>query len=653
MSMMHASWRETAVFPFVAVSGQPEARLALTLAVICPGLGGVLLCGEKGTAKSTLARGLASLLPDIGQTGCFVDLPLGVGEDRLAGCIDLEQAVVHGRIVCQPGLLSRADGGVLYVDEVNLLPDHITDMLLTAAASGRFRLEREGLTAEVESRFVLVGSMNPEEGSLRPQLLDRFGLCVEVAAVRDVAGRVALLRDLEAFEADPRAFVASRAQDREAWVRRLIRARRLYPVVGLTDPARERAVALAAQAGVAGQRAEILLSRAARAFAAWKNRADAGPDAVMAVAELVLAHRRREVSPPTQERQDSPQPPEHDTKKPHPLRENPAPEENRAEGASPPQESPRDTGDGQGEEEHAQGVASATQLREEVFEVGETFHLKPIALRRDRLRRKAGSGRRTQTKTQERQGRTVGDRTAGEIRDLALDATLRAAAPRQLARRKSRTGGPVVLIRKDDLREKVREKRVGALVVLVVDASSSMGAARRMREAKGAVLSFLLDAYQRRERVAFVAFRGNGADVLLPPTGSLERAYRLLEELPTGGKTPLAHGLLAGYRVIEVELRKNPSTIPLLLVMTDGRTNVPLSGGKPLAEALDMGERIARDGRIRSIVVDTESDHINAMGLAARLAEVLHARHIKVDALRAEQLQDLFHIRREESFFSR
>lgn len=634
-----AAWSETTVFPFTAVRGQEEARLALLLAVIAPGLGGVLLRGEKGTAKSTLARGLAALLPGVGLAGRFVDVPLAVSEDRLAGCIDLEQAIAVGRLVCRPGLLARADGGVLYVDEVNLLPDHVTDMLLDVAAAGAFRLEREGLSATVASRFLLIGSMNPEEGDVRPQLLDRFGLCVDMATVTDIADRVALLRDLEAFEADPRAFAAGRLQIREALVRRLARARALYPVVRLTDPAAEHAATRAAEAACAGQRAEILLARAAKAHAAWENRADAGLDDVTAVAELVLRHRRRQAPPPPRQDQKPDQDSQSDpnTPRPRPRQATPPPP---GTGNAAPRETPSpEDQSGRDEAEEARGAAVPAGGKEEVFSIGEPFRLKPIRFRRDRLRRKAGSGRRTPTKTLQHQGRTVGTRQAEEVRDLALDATLRAAAPHQRARRALGPGPLAVRIRPDDLRERTREKRLGTLIVLVVDASSSMGASRRMTETKAAVLSFLLDAYQKRDRIAFVAFRGDDAQVLLPPTGSLERAYRLLEALPTGGKTPLIHGMLAGYRLIESELRRQPATIPLLVVISDGRVNVPFRDGKPLAEALDMARRIARDGRVRSFVVDTEPEHVNRLGLARRLADALEGKYLPCDALRARELR--------------
>jgi magnesium chelatase subunit D len=640
MNSQTRPWRKGTVFPFAAFQGQDQARLALCLAVVCPAIGGVLLSGEKGTGKSTLARGLASVLRGLGG-GAFVDLPLGAGEDRLSGAIDLEKALRLGRIAWQPGLLAQAHGGVLYADEVNLLPDHIADMLLDACASGVHRVEREGVSMEHPSRFVLVGSMNPEEGELRPQLADRFGLCVAVQASREASERLKVLRAIESFEADPAGFAQGYAGQSDDLLKKLELAVRLYPGVALTAKARELCVTLAGQANSAGQRAELVMARAAKAHAALDSRADATEDDVKAVAEMVLVHRRRMAPPPPPPRQEEqPEPPhdhEHEPDQPEEQQEEPPqdrPESGQAsQEQSPGPDQPRDD---QGE--GAPDTAAPSAPKEEVFEIGQTFQLKPIRFRKDRLRRKAGSGRRTPTRTISKCGRYVKARLDERATDLALDATLRAAAPHQHGRRAMTAGGPAVILKPRDLRDKLREKRVGTLIVFVVDASSSMGAARRMSEAKGAVLSWLLDAYRKRDKVAFVAFRGEKAVTLLPPSSSMERAFRLLEELPTGGKTPLAHGLAEGYRIIQTELRKNPSTIPMLLLISDGRTNVSFSGGRPLKDALAMAESIACDPRIRPIVVDTEPDHINAMGLAKRLAEALRGKHFKVEDLKAESL---------------
>jgi len=282
---------------------------------------------------------------------------------------------------------------------------------------------------------------------------------------------------------------------------------------------------------------------------------------------------------------------------------------------------------------------------ETIFPVGAAFRVKPIVYRKDRVVR-TGSGRRTRSRTSRKSGRYVKARQNPAPTDLALDATLRAAAPHQRRRREMpQPGEMAVLVQRSDLRQRVREKRMGHFIVFVVDASGSMGAGSRMVETKGAVLSLLLDAYQKRDKVGLVAFRGQGAAVLLPPTSSVDLAYKLLEELPTGGKTPLVHGLSLGHELLERQLRRDPASLPVLVVISDGKANVSLAGGKPLAEARLAAQAIAEDPRIRSLVVDVEKAGLIRFGLAQGLAADLGAQYFRIEDLKARELVDV--LRRE------
>ena len=644
---------------------------ALLANAVCPDIGGVLLRGEKGTAKSTAVRGLAAVLPEIDVVagcacGCspqgphcpacaekraqgrslpverrpirVVDLPLGATEDRLAGGLDLEAAVRRGVRAFAPGLLAAAHRGVLYVDEVNLLPDHLVDLVLDAAASGVNVVEREGVSLAHPARFILVGSMNPEEGELRPQLLDRFGLCVEVAAPREADARLAVLRAREAYDLAPDFFRSAHEPGQKRLAHALAQARARLPRVAMPGELDRLCSDLAREANVAGHRADLAMRRAALALAALDGLPAATEALVREAAALALLHRARMAPPPP------PPQPEEQPKQEQQPRDQEQQEPDDREQQHQPQRHEARAGEGEsgrGEESRPEpsdaepdAAARPGPDLEAVFPVGEPFRVKPVGQLRDREVR-TGSGRRTRARTAGRCGRYVKSRQDPRPDDLALDATLRAAAPFQLRREKN---GVAVAVEDPDLRRKVREKRVGSVVVLVVDASGSMGAQRRMVECKAAALSLLLDAYQKRDKVALVAFRKEGAEVLLPPTSSVDLAHKLLEELPTGGKTPLAHGLAKGWQLIDLELRKNPRALPLLVVVSDGRANVPLAGGKPLEEARRMAEHIRDDGRAQCVLVDVERPGPTSFGLARTLAESLAARYFRIEDLRAETL---------------
>jgi magnesium chelatase subunit D len=574
------------VYPFTALVGQDLLRRALLLNAVCPALGGVLIAGERGTAKSTAARALAALLPrhPQGTPAPFVELPLGATEDRVAGSLDLERTLSEQRPVFRPGLLAAADLGVLYIDEVNLLADHLVDLLLDAAASGSHVVEREGIAVRHPARFLLVGTMNPEEGELRPQLADRFGLRVNVTAPSDPEQRAEVVRRRLAFDADPVRFAAAWADEQRRLCERLAAARALFPSVTLTDEQLSRVAAVCSRHNVEGLRADLALGRAARALAACDQRADVSADDLQRAAELVLPHRVRPAgkSPP------APQEPLPDL----------FGEDSPEEGAPPTGESHGEASPRNGETTQPPGPLPPS-LRAEMDGNGQ-----PATP--DRGRRVAIPG-----ENRGRYVRAVPDRGTG---DIALDATLRAAALR------GATEGRLT-VEPADLHRKVREVRTGSLVVFVVDASGSMGARSRMEAVKAAALALLTDAGRLRDEVAIVAVRGPQASFLLPPTPDVGVAQRALTRLPTGGRTPLAHGLALAAELLHSTTPNRPI---LLLVVSDGKANVPLPGtdGDPWAQALAACAAFSPP-RVKAVVIDADEGFVKSdrvRQLAAALA---------------------------------
>ncbi|MFJ3310217.1 putative cobaltochelatase [Streptomyces sp. NPDC086549] len=650
-------------FPFTAVVGQDDLRLALLLNAVSPAVGGVLVRGEKGTAKSTAVRALSALLPAVdvvpgcrfscdpaspdpgcpdgpheagagtGRPARMVELPVGASEDRLVGALDIERALAEGVKAFEPGLLADAHRGILYVDEVNLLHDHLVDLLLDAAAMGASYVEREGVSVRHAARFLLVGTMNPEEGELRPQLLDRFGLTVEVAASREPEQRVEVVRRRLAYDDDPGGF-AARWADEEADVRqRIIAARKLLPSVRLGDGALRQIAATCAAFEVDGMRADIVMARTATALAAWAGRTDVLAEDVRQAALLALPHRRRrnpfdapgldedKLDETLEEFGGSPED------------EDPDPDGPGGGGGQPTPDSGPQGGDtsarpeaGEGGEPQASGAGSGEQAPARAAEPFRTKVLSVPGIG------EGAAGRRSRARTEH--GRTTGARRPqGKLSKLHLAATVQAAAPHQRARGRS---GPGLVVRRDDLRQATREGREGNLVLFVVDASGSMAARQRMSAVKGAVLSLLLDAYQRRDKVGLVTFRGKDAQVALPPTSSVDAAAARLESLPTGGRTPLAAGLLKAHEVLRVERLRDPARRALVVVVTDGRAT---GGPEPVALAGRAARLFAAEG-VASVVVDCESGPVR-LGLAGGLAGELGGTAVTLDELRADSIAGL------------
>ncbi|HEY0473986.1 MAG TPA: putative cobaltochelatase [Kribbella sp.] len=650
-------------FPFTAVVGMEDLQLALLLAAVSPAIGGVLIRGEKGTAKSTAVRALTEILPPVEVVdGCrfscdpaapdascpdsphtsegiarparLVELPVGATEDRVLGSLHLERALSEGVTVYEPGLLAAAHRGLLYVDEVNLLHDHLVDVLLDAAAMGRATVERDGVSITHPARFVLVGTMNPEEGELRPQLLDRFGLTVDVIASRDPAVRVEVMRARLAYEADPIAFIGRYETAQRELAERIIKAQSLLPDVILTDAALRQIAEICAAFDVDGMRADLVTARTAVAHAAWSGRTVVEVDDVRAAAKLALPHRKRRNpfdAPGLDDEQleqaiNDSTPPE-----PDPDDGPDDPDGGGPGGGSTDPGSDGDPADPDGGGEPSENAGSALSGSAPTGQVAGSSEPYKARLLSVQAAGTGVAGRRSRALTEV--GRVVGDRArvGRESGKPHLLATIRSAAPHQHARGRS---GPGLAVRATDVRLAVREGREGNLVLFCVDASGSMGTKKRMGEVKTAIVSLLLDAYQRRDTVGLVTFAGANATVALPPTGSVETAVRRLESLPTGGRTPLAEGLLQAAEVLRIAAIRDPRRRPLLVLVTDGRAT---HGESAFSRARQAADWLARQ-RIASVVVDCEPRRGVRLGLAAELAGDLAAEYLDLGEVAAGNL---------------
>ena len=716
-------------FPFTAIVGQTAMKRALLFNAVNPKIGGVLIRGKKGTAKSTAVRSLANLLPEVtvvrgcpyscapgaGQGLCqwcqpdhddelavtrqvrIVDLPVGAAEDRLVGSLDIEQAIKTGSRSFEPGLIAATHRGILYIDEVNLLNDHLVDVLLDASAMGRNYVEREGISVSHAAEFILVGTMNPEEGDLRPQLLDRFGLAVEVEGTIPPEERREVVRRRIDYETDPYRFMSTWQKAEEEERQRLRRSRELLPLVKVGDHMLELITNICAEYQVDGMRGDIVMYKAASTVAAYEGRTEVTAEDVKEAGRLALLHRQRrqpfqQPHLATEQLDDMVQEFQSQQRRREPLDQDSGAPEDQGEGEPDPSE--LDSPDPSPSGEPDTGPAGRG---DQDFEVGDPFPVPPIEVEPPDKRPRRVNGRRSKTVGGSTTGRYVGARLPqGGGTGLALDATLRVAAPHQKRRRrealaeqdkqsavkkspqpplyKGRIKGgfeaprskddesnperaspapkPALLVEPWDIREKVLETKTGSLVLFVVDASGSMAAQRRMVAVKGAVLSLLIDAYQRRDRVGLIAFRGTGAELLLPPTASVELAQIQLADMPTGGRTPLSQGLYMALQIIEAERQKDAEVLPLLVLLSDGRANVllgwtpgtvdpdaavPLGEGGPAAVEANEVASIFRENRIPSVVVDTETGVVK-FGMARPIAEAMGAQYIMLEDLQADNL---------------
>lgn len=616
----------TPSFPFAAIVGQQQLLTALLLCAVDPTMGGVLIRGDKGTAKSTAARALAAILPEIARVpGCafncttanahcdvcgtadavaaavpFITLPLGATEDRVLGSLDIASALQGGKRVFQPGLLASAHRGILYIDEVNLLADHLVDVLLDVAAMGVNAVQREGLSISHPARISLIGTMNGEEGDLRPQLLDRFALMVDVTAPREKAVRSEVVRRRIAFEADPAGFTARWTPQQDALRAQLAVAQGLLPVVTLDDAMLDLISHLCIEFEVASLRADIVMHKAARGIAALDGRSWVTADDVRTAATLVLPHRRR--------RKPFEQPGLDQDKLDELMRD-----------ATPPT-----AGDNTGDASQEQ-QGEAGEPEEQLFAAGGAAPAPKLATTVTLDTARSTAGRRSATANAAR-GHVVRAVPDAQPTSLAIQATLRSAALREPGH---------LNVTRADLHQQVRAGKNANLILFVVDASGSMAAQRRMEAVKGSVLALLTDAYQRRDEVAVIAFRGQSAQLQLAPTRSVDRAEQGLRELPTGGRTPLPHALQLALEMLAK--RASDALSPLMVLLTDGKANVALeTGADPWQETLALAGALAGQA-VPALVIDTETGYLK-LGRAAQLAQALGAQCLTLEQLSSENL---------------
>lgn len=618
-------------FSFSAVLGLNHAKTAILIVLVNPRAGGLLISGPRGIGKSTLMRSTQELIERPWR-----DIPVSVTEDRLFGTIDTEKAIYSGQKKLYPGIINEADQGVLYLDDANLLREDLLDSILNIAEVGAYQLERDGLSLRCDTSFTIIAAINPESGMLSGACLDQFGLFVNVDNIHDENTRVEILKRTISFEKDCASFCNLWKLENEKIKKAIHSAMSLLPKVVVSSGMIQLASVYALKAHVSGHRADIYLIEAARALAALAERRYVLPKDLEKAAEFVLPHRMRknweEELPQSDELED---PDKNNTEKAQESEDNDLGDD----GEDPSRNHIVEvTGNGGNNDESSSDMPEFPQGADDEKVDSADLHviLPPLWIQNEKKQfTPKGSGKRNITRSDERQGRYVkAGIPKGETHDIAIDATLRAAAPHQKGRQ---SNGCAVVIRHEDIRRKQREKRTGNIFLFLVDASGSMGARERMKAVKGVVFKMLADAYQKRDRVGMIAFRRDRAEVLLPITRSIEFAQKKLAALPTGGKTPLAQGLIKAEDMLDRLYKQDPLQDPVLILITDGRaTNSLNKNTDPVRDALSEAERIGHRHMLTA-VIDTESGFIK-LGLAKELAQKMGASYFHVDKISEDRL---------------
>lgn len=591
---------------------QEDAKLALILNAIQPACGGVLLVGKKGTGKSTLLKAFKNIIHALNIP--FVELPMNSTEEAVLGGIDIEETVKQGRRVYQKGVLSKADGGFLVIEDINLFPNDILSLIFEVQSRGENIIEREGITLKEQAKFQILATMDPEEGDFSAHFLDRFGMCVIMDEIKDKHKRVEVVKlNLGCVDQNMETQL----------VKKILKSKEFIKQLQLSDEIKDYIAELTLKEAVSGHRADIFLMYACKAYAAYMEEKEIKKEHVNRVAPFVLIHRKRliENSQTEEEKQKQER-------------------EGNPEGKESRENNQKHTSSTEFSEQGNFQERPSSE-KEEVFPVGESFKVKRILLKKDRILREA-AGRRTKTKIKGRGGRFV--RSLIQKRDdIAISATVRAAAPFQKIRGRKDT----LVIFNDDLRYKEKERRMSHNVIFVVDGSGSMGVEQRMIQTKATILSLLIDCYQKRDKVAMILFRKDKAETILPPTSSHELALKRLKEIPTGGKTPLSAALFETYKLIKRMSLKEPESRFLIILVTDGKANVPLvkkpaKGASVFEELQKICFTLKSMPGVDFVVVDTEKKNkFMKMDIAFKIAEWLSAKYFSVDELKSENLLEI------------
>lgn len=596
---------------FLDFIGQDHAKLALILNVIEPRCGGVLLIGKKGTGKSTLIRAFKEIIKILNIP--FVEIPINVTEESILGGIDLEKTIKKGEKVFQKGLLSKANGGFIYLEDINLFPNDILSLIFEVQARGENIIEREGITLKEPVNFNILATMNPEEGEFSPHFLDRFGICAVFEKIKDKKEREEIIKlNCDVYN----------KKDIRVFISKIIKAKNFLKEVKISEEMKEYIIDLALKNGVFTHRGEIFLFYAAKAYCAYLGEKLVTKEHIESIAPLIFLHRKKIFQ--EKEKEIKPQPPKFQQE-----------EEKQDNNNRETQEKQNILSQASFQEEKNNDASQPVEGKgkEEIFPIGEPFKVKKLSFIKDRIFRDI-DGRRTKTKTKGKGGRYVRS-VIRERKEIAIIPTIRASAPYQKIRGKKDR----LIIKEEDFRYKEKERKMRHTVIFTVDGSGSMGAQQRMIAVKSAIFSLLIDCYQKRDKVSMIVFRKDKAEIILPPTSSIELALKRLKEIPTGGKTPLSAGLMETYKLIKNLKLKEPLTRFIVAILTDGKANVSISDKKPLEEVQSLCQTLQKIPLVDYIVIDTENKKsFLCMNLALKLSQWLNAHYFTLESLRSDTI---------------